>query len=86
MLCCLQGLKPTEVIEGYEMALKEAFRVLPDMVCKELDPTASIENAIKIIKPSVMSKQYGNHDFIAQLVAKACGQLLISSRSASSLL
>ncbi|KAF0304636.1 T-complex protein 1 subunit theta [Amphibalanus amphitrite] len=66
------GLTPTEVVEGYELALKKALELLPGLVCGEIKDLQSESELKRAIKPSVMSKQYGNEDFITDLVVKAC--------------
>jgi len=66
------GLSPAEVIEGYNMACKKALEILPELVCytvKDLRESAEITRAIK---SSISSKQYGNEDFLSELIIKAC--------------
>ncbi|XP_064208681.1 T-complex protein 1 subunit theta-like isoform X1 [Anguilla rostrata] len=66
------GLSVSEVIEGYEMACKRALAVLPECVCASADNLCDLEEATTMIRPAVMSKQYGNEDFLANLIAQAC--------------
>jgi len=66
------GLTPTEVVEGYEIALRKALELLPTLVCSEIKDMQSEAEVKRAIRPSVMSKQYGNEDFITDLVTKAC--------------
>ncbi|XP_070567693.1 T-complex protein 1 subunit theta-like [Ptychodera flava] len=66
------GLSPTEVIEGYENAGKKAVEILPELCCGSIKDLHSKEDVIKGLKSSIMSKQYGNEDFFAKLVAEAC--------------
>ncbi|RWS31584.1 T-complex protein subunit theta-like protein [Leptotrombidium deliense] len=67
------GLKPVEVIEGYEMARDKILEeLLPNLVCDEIKDADNVESVMKAIRTSVMSKQYGSEDFIANLVSKAC--------------
>lgn len=70
-----QGLTPTEVVEGYELALKKALELLPTLVCGEVKDMKDEEQVKRAIKPSVMSKQFGNEDFITDLITKACCKL-----------
>uniref|UniRef100_A0A8C9RC88 T-complex protein 1 subunit theta n=1 Tax=Scleropages formosus TaxID=113540 RepID=A0A8C9RC88_SCLFO len=66
------GLSVSEVIEGYEMACKKALEILPDCVCASAKNLRDENEATAMIRPSVMSKQYGNEDFLASLIAEAC--------------
>jgi len=60
------------VIEGYEMACKKALELLPDCVCASAKDLHDLTEATALIRPAVMSKQYGNEDFLANLIAQAC--------------
>lgn len=66
------GLSPAEVIEGYEMACKKAVETLPELVCYTIKDLRNIEEVSKAIKPAITSKQYGNEEFLSELIAKAC--------------
>jgi len=66
------GLSVTEIIEGYELALKKAHEILPGLVCGKVKDLTCRDDVEKAIKASVMSKQYGNEDFLAGLITEAC--------------
>lgn len=67
------GLKPAEIIEGFELAKDKLLDdILPDLVCGEIKEIKNLDEAIKGIRTAVMSKQYGNEDFISCLIATAC--------------
>ncbi|GAA6232159.1 T-complex protein 1 subunit theta isoform X1 [Lates japonicus] len=66
------GLSVSEVIEGYEMACKKALEILPDCVCSSAKNLHDVKEATSLIRTAVMSKQYGNEDFLADLIAQAC--------------
>lgn len=70
------GLSPPEVIEGYEKACKKAIEILPDLSCSSVDNLKDVKEAAKAIKTAVMSKQYGNEDFLSELIAEACVSVL----------
>lgn len=67
------GLKPTEIIDGYNLAAKRILdEVLPTTVVAEVKDVKNVEDVKRSIRSSVMSKQYGNEDFLADLITKAC--------------
>lgn len=70
------GLSPPEVIEGYEKACKKALEILPDLSCSSLSDLRDSEEVTKALKTAVGSKQYGNEDFLSELITKACVSIL----------
>ncbi len=64
----------SQVIEGYEMACKKTLEFLPDCVCSSVKNLHDLDEATAMIRSAVMSKQYGNEDFLANLIAQACGK------------
>lgn len=70
-------LIPQQVIEGYEMACKKALDILPDCVCSSANNLHDVKEATSLIRTAVISKQYGNEDFLANLIAQACGESAI---------
>ncbi|XP_059912841.1 T-complex protein 1 subunit theta isoform X2 [Gadus macrocephalus] len=75
------GLSVSEVIEGYEIACHKALEMLPDCVCTSAKNLHDITEATALIRPAVMSKQYGNEDFLANLIAQACVSIFPESGS-----
>lgn len=63
-----------QVIEGYEKACKKTLEILSDCVCSSAKNLHDINEAKSLIRTAVMSKQYGNEDFLANLIAEACGE------------
>lgn len=73
-------LFPTlQVIEGYEKACTKAMELLPDCVCSSAKNLHDVNEAASYIRPAVASKQYGNEEFLANLIAQACGELSLQS-------
>lgn len=66
------GLSPAEVIEGYQMACKKALEILPELVCYTVKDMRESAEVTRAIKSSISSKQYGNEDFLSELIIKAC--------------
>lgn len=68
------------MIEGYEKACKKALEILPDCVCSSAKNLHDVKEAASLIRTAVMSKQYGNEDFLANLIAQACGESAVQTR------
>jgi len=66
------GLSVSEVIEGYEMACHKALEILPECVCRSAKDLHDLKEVTGLIRPAIMSKQYGNEDFLAGLIGQAC--------------
>lgn len=66
------GVTPTEVSEGYEIALNKALELLPTFVIDKIESFDDKEKVRAVIKTAVQSKQYGQEDLVADLVYKAC--------------
>lgn len=72
ILFTLQGLSPTEILEGYEKAMLKACEILPDLVCHTVKDVQDETEVCGALRTCLMSKQHGHEDFLAGLVAKAC--------------
>lgn len=67
------------MIEGYEKACKKALEILPDCVCSSAKNLHDVNEAASYIRTAVASKQYGNEEFLANLIAQACGELILQT-------
>jgi T-complex protein 1 subunit theta len=65
------GLKTSDVIRGYEMAQNFALSELENLVVDKVADLRSPDELSKAIRTVVASKQCGNEDFLAKLVAEA---------------
>ena len=54
------------------MACAKALDILPELVCHTVGDVESKEEVIKVMRPVLMSKQYGYEDFLSELIADAC--------------
>ncbi|KAL1491725.1 hypothetical protein ABEB36_012280 [Hypothenemus hampei] len=70
------GVTPTEVAEGYERGLEKCLEILPSLICYKIQDNRDINEIKQVIKTSIESKQYGNEEFLADLVARACISIL----------
>lgn len=70
------GITTTEITEGFEKALDKALEILPKLVCHEIKDYRDVTQVKECLRASVMSKQFGQEDFIADLIAKACVSII----------
>jgi len=68
------GLSVPEVVSGLKTALTYAQEQLESLTIHsvDLEKLRDVEAVATAIRASLMSKQYGNEDFLSKLVAKAC--------------
>lgn len=64
------GVTTTEIADGYEQALVKALDELQTLVIGNVADDES--NARAVIKTAVQSKQFGQEDFLTDLIYKAC--------------
>ncbi|CAD5119196.1 DgyrCDS7832 [Dimorphilus gyrociliatus] len=65
------GLAVTEVIRGFDLGLKKAHELLPSLVCGKVEDLHNKAEVLKAVRSALMSKQYGNEDFLAGLITDA---------------
>jgi T-complex protein 1 subunit theta len=65
------GLKASDIVTGYERAQKVALEALEELEVDKVDNIRSQEELSKAIRTVVGSKQNGNEEFLADLVAEA---------------
>lgn len=81
-----KGLKPTEIIDGYELASAKIIEdYLPAAVVNEIKDIRNVEEVLPVLKTAIATKQYGNEDFLARLVAQACISILPKSQASGDL-
>lgn len=65
------GLKTSDIVTGYERAQKFALETLEELEVDKVEDLTSQKELAKAIRTVVASKQNGNEDFLADLVAEA---------------
>ncbi|CAM5179197.1 unnamed protein product [Eretmochelys imbricata] len=66
------GLPVAAVRDGYEVACKEAVRLLPGLACHTLADLRDPDRVAWALRTAVGSKLFGYQDFLAGLVARCC--------------
>ncbi|XP_015792467.1 T-complex protein 1 subunit theta [Tetranychus urticae] len=78
------GLKPIEIVEGYEMARDAVINeILPNLVVDTVKDFHNLEEVKRGIRTSIASKQFGYEDFLADLIGRACILVMPKSENAS---
>lgn len=73
------GLTPVQVAEGYQLALKKALDLLPELSVDEIQDMRNPEHAVKAVRTAMSSKPLAGADYLAKLVAEACQAVLPES-------
>ncbi|KAJ3414711.1 T-complex protein 1 subunit theta [Chytridiales sp. JEL 0842] len=70
------GLHPSEVIEGYDVAVKKCFEILQTLSVDSVADAHKASELAKAVKPAIASKQYGYEDLLTDLVVKASLEIM----------
>ena len=65
------GLKTSDIIQGYEIAQREALRCLDQLVVDKVHDLRSPQQLQKALRTVIAAKQSGNEDILAPLVSSA---------------
>ncbi|KAL1900822.1 T-complex protein 1 subunit theta [Ceratocystis pirilliformis] len=65
------GLKTADIVSGYEMAQNFALETLEKLAVDKVNDMKSQEELSKALRTVIASKQTGNEEFLAELVAEA---------------
>ena len=66
------GLKPADIVAGYEEALKITLDELPKFICDPLVDWKNERELEKILYSVISTKQYGLESVLVPLIVKAC--------------
>lgn len=66
------GLHPSQIVLGYEEALKKCLEVLNTIESYKIDDLRNEDQVAKGLKATISSKLPQHGDFFSHLVAKAC--------------
>ncbi|PWN35334.1 putative CCT8-component of chaperonin-containing T-complex [Meira miltonrushii] len=78
------GLHPSEIIQGYELARDRALKEIETLSVATLSNPPATDSLALALRPSIASKQYGQDEILAPLVAQAVNLVLPTSSSGSS--
>mmetsp|Transcript_7806 Transcript_7806/g.11213 ORF Transcript_7806/g.11213 Transcript_7806/m.11213 type:complete len:535 (+) Transcript_7806:198-1802(+) len=78
-----QGLHTSEVIAGYQTASTKLTELLQTLTLYQITNPRDEAELVKVISPVLQAKQYGIHDILAPLVAKACLVVMEGSKTPS---
>ncbi|MCO5613793.1 hypothetical protein L7F22_068071 [Adiantum nelumboides] len=78
------GLHPSEIIQGYELARDRALKEIETLSVATLSNPPTTDSLALALRPSIASKQYGQDQILAPLVAQAVNLVLPTSSSGSS--
>ncbi|CAG8449736.1 1908_t:CDS:2 [Diversispora eburnea] len=65
------GLHPSEIVQGYELAVNKALEILEELGVETVTNFKSKTELFKAVKTVIASKQYGNEDLLSNLVVEA---------------
>ncbi|KAI8906401.1 chaperonin Cpn60/TCP-1 family [Gorgonomyces haynaldii] len=70
------GLHPSEVIQGYNVAVKKAIELLSTLEIGVISDCHSKEELLRVVKPAIASKQYGYEELLSNLVVDAALEIM----------
>lgn len=71
------GVTTAEIADGYQKGLVKALEVLEQQILHRVDGAAADATQLKqVLRTAIMSKQYGQEDFVADLIYKACSAVV----------
>jgi T-complex protein 1 subunit theta len=71
-----QGIHSSDVIRGYEIGIDAIVKELGNLSCYSVSDVRNKDQLEKVLRPVLGTKQYGQEDFLAKLVAEACVSIM----------
>ncbi|EPQ26785.1 uncharacterized protein PFL1_05763 [Pseudozyma flocculosa PF-1] len=78
------GLHPSEILKGFEIARDRALQELESLSVATLTTPPTPQSLALALQPALASKQYGQEELLAPLVAEAVSMVLPPASSSSS--
>ncbi|KAJ1538309.1 T-complex protein 1 subunit theta, partial [Cladochytrium tenue] len=75
------GLHPSEVIDGFDVALKKCQEILQTLSVDSVADAHSKAELTKLVKPVLCSKQYGYEDLLTDVVVQAALEVMPKAAS-----
>lgn len=77
------GVTTAEIADGYEKGLVKALEILEAQVLHKADVTDADPSKVKeVLRSAIMSKQYGQEEFVSELIFKACSAVVNETNTA----
>lgn len=77
------GVTTAEIADGYEKGLVKALEILEAQVLHKADVTDADPSKVKeVLRSAIMSKQYGQEEFVSELIFKACSAVVNKTNTA----
>lgn len=70
------GLHVNDVVTGYTAATEKALELIIDLEAERITDVRDKAQAVRFIKSSIASKQFGREDVLASVIAEACQLVL----------
>ncbi|OLY83304.1 putative T-complex protein 1 subunit theta [Smittium mucronatum] len=65
------GLHPSEIAQGYELALEKSMTLLEELVVDQVTDLKDVSQVSKVTRTSIAPKEFGYQEFLGDLVAEA---------------
>ncbi|KAH3743087.1 Tcomplex protein 1, theta subunit [Pelomyxa schiedti] len=70
------GLHPSQIVEGYSRAGRKALELMEELTAHKVVNLADPVEVARCLRATIQAKQYGYHDVICPLIARACVNIL----------
>lgn len=72
------GITTAQIADGYQQGLTKALQILEQQILHKVDARTGADSTQlkQVLRTAIMSKQYGQEDFVADLIYKACSAVV----------